>query len=109
MKRLLAAFLSAVFLLVCAGCGSVFVSARWNGGITQSTSGLVVFVDFTNVSNNGTFASVTWVTLQKNGTSNIIPFCGDQRSQFPVNQFVNASFTPGQPCDEIVNVAISPH
>jgi hypothetical protein len=109
MKRLLAAFLSTVPLLVCAGCGSVFVSARWNGGITQNTSGLVVFVDFNNVSDNGTFAFVTWVTLQKNGTSNIIPFCGDQRSQFPVNRFVNTSFTPGQTCNQIVNVATGPH
>jgi len=109
MKRILAAFLSAVPLLACVGCGGVFVSALWNGGITQSASGLVVFVDFSNGSNNGTFVFVTWVTLQQNGTSTTVPFCGDQRSQFPVSQFVNASFTPGQPCNQIVNVAIGPH
>jgi hypothetical protein len=109
MKRLLAAFLSALLLLGCAGCGNLFVSARWNGGINQSTTGLVVLVDFSSFFNNGTFVVITWVTLQKNGTSTtILPFCGDQRSQFPVNQFVNASFTPGQPCNQIVNVATGP-
>jgi hypothetical protein len=31
-------------------------------------------------------------------------FCGDQRSQFPMNTFLQANFTPGQPCSNLIIV-----
>jgi hypothetical protein len=34
-------------------------------------------------------------------------FCGDQRSQFPMNQIVRASFTPGATCAAIIEIVIT--
>jgi hypothetical protein len=109
MKRFLAVFLSAILSLGCAACGYTFVGASWNGGGTQNTSGLIVIVHFSSVPNQGTFVAVTFVTLLQNGSATTFPFCGDQSSQFPMNQFVSATFMPGQPCNQIVTVVIGPH
>jgi len=110
MKRLVVLLLSVVLLMVCTGCGSVFVAAAWNGGgITQSANGFVLIVQFSSVSSNGGFIFVTFVTFQQSGGSSTIPFCGDQRNQFPMDQNVTANFTPGQTCNQIVSVVVSPH
>lgn len=109
MKRFLALFLSASLFPVSAGCGYTFVGAFWNGGATQNTSGLIVVVHYSSVPNQGALVPVTFVTLSQNGSSTTFPFCGDQSSQFPMDQFVSATFMPGQPCNQIVNVVISPH
>ena len=110
MKRLLVLLLCLVLFTYCTGCGGVFVAAAWNGGgITQSANGLVVIVQFSSVSSSGGFIFVTFVTFDQNGTSASVPFCGDQRNQFPMDQNVTVNFNPGQPCNQIVSVTVSPH
>jgi len=110
MKRLICFLLCAILLASCVGCGNVFIAAAWNGGgISQSANGLVVIVQFSSVSSNGGFILVTFVTFEQNGTNTNFPFCGDQRNQFPMNQNVTVNFNPGQPCNQIVSVVVSPH
>lgn len=84
------------------GCGNVFVGGAVN---LQTMSGTVSIVRLTIVSDNGgASVQVTAVTLLTNDMSSSATFCGDQRSQFPMNQFVKASFTFGQPCSTLVTI-----
>jgi hypothetical protein len=97
--------LSLLLLLTCiasTGCGYVAVSGAINPN-TQMVAGLVSIVQFQYV--NGS-ASVTVVTLVGSGTAQTLSFCGDQRPQFPVNQFVNASFERGSSCNTLVAVSL---
>jgi hypothetical protein len=101
MARLPALFLLLLALLVSAGCGYVAVFGAINPG-TQTVIGVVTIVQFQYV--NGS-ASVTVVTLADNGAAQTLPFCGDQRPFFPMNQAVRASFTPGNNCNTLVAVS----
>jgi hypothetical protein len=93
-------------LLLIPGCGNVFVSGFTNFG-AQTVSGFVSVVQFTIVVNgNNVSTQVTVVTFTNNFTSSTMSFCGDQRTQFPLNDFAQATFMPGQPCADLVNVAI---
>jgi hypothetical protein len=93
-------------LLLLPGCGNVFVSGFTNFG-AQSVSGFVSIVQVTVVINgNNVSTQVTIVTFLNNFTNSTVSFCGDQHTQFPVNDFVQASFMPGQPCASLLNVAI---
>ena len=79
-------------------------------GIMQTASGFVSVVQVTNMPDgNGTFIDVTLITFLLNGNATTMTFCGDQRNQFPIHQFVRANFTPGQPCADIVTVVIGFH
>ena len=49
---------------------------------------------------------VTFVTFLQFGVSSTVAFCGDQRSQFPMQQTVRADFNPGQTCASIVTIVI---
>jgi hypothetical protein len=100
----LACLLSLVLFL--PGCSNVFVRAQWSGD-NQTVSGMVSVVQLTLlVDSNNVSTQVTIVTLVDNlGTSNF-SFCGDQRNQFPPDRFAQATFTPGQPCSNLVNVVI---
>ena len=98
------ACLLALSLLIPA-CGNVFVRGFWNGG-TQTVSGFVSIVQLTIVFNGNGSTQVTVVTLSNNFNSSTLSFCGDQRTQFPLNQFVQANFLPGQPCANLSTVAI---
>jgi len=93
-------------LLLIAGCGNVFVRGSWNGG-TQTMSGVVSVVQFTVVVNgNHVSTQITGVTFTNNFGSSTVSFCGDQRTQFPLNDFAQATFLPGQPCADLFNVVI---
>ena len=102
MVRLLSLFV----LLACIlsiGCGYVAVSGAINPN-TQMVAGLVSIVQFQFV--NGS-ASVTVVTLVGSGTAQTMSFCGDQRPQFPMNQFVHARFQHGTTCNTLVAVSLN--
>jgi hypothetical protein len=110
MERLLAVLLSCVLLVGSAGCGKIFVRGALGGsGIVQTATGFVSVVQFTDVSGNGTLIDVTLVTFLQNGSSTTLTFCGDQRTQFPMNAFVTANFTPGQPCAEVLTIIVGFH
>jgi hypothetical protein len=103
VKRLLSAFLVVSVLLLCSSCGNVFV----RGAINFSTvSGLVSIVQLTTVIDDGSSVLVTFVTFLQQGTSTTMGFCGDQTSQFPLNQMVTTNFNPGQPCATLIVVII---
>ncbi|MFY9558924.1 MAG: hypothetical protein WAQ52_01700 [Terriglobales bacterium] len=100
----LACLLSLV--LLSSGCGNVFVRANWNGG-NQTVSGVVSLVQLTVViDNHNVSTQVTVVTLLDNLGASNFSFCGDQRSQFPVDRFAQATFAPGQPCSTLLAVVI---
>jgi hypothetical protein len=102
MRRLAAVLLLLFFLVGCSGVTSFH--AFFNPGLA-STSGVVSIVHFTVISGSGgTFINVTIVTLVENGFANTNTFCGDVRSLFPMNTFVNVSFNPGPPCGTVVQV-----
>jgi len=46
------------------------------------------------------------VTLITGGLASTSSFCGDQRSQFPMNATVQASFTKTPNCLSLVNVIV---
>jgi hypothetical protein len=104
VKRLLSVLVvSALFLSLC-GCGSQFFV---RGALSTTTvSGTVSVVQFSSIENGGTSLTVTLVTFLQGGTSNGVTFCGDQRGQFPMNRFVNATFTPGPLCGTVVQIVI---
>jgi hypothetical protein len=91
--------------LVIDGCGNAFVSGSWSGG-TQMVRGLVSIVQFTTVANGDVSTPVTAVTFTSNFATSSEPFCGDQRARFPLNNFVEATFMPGQPCSNLFTVVI---
>lgn len=101
------ACLLALALLI-SGCGNVFVRGSWNGG-TQTVSGIVSIVQLTVVVDGNVSTQVTVVTFTQNFGSSTVSFCGDQRTQFPLNDFVQATFAPGQPCSDLFNVVIRVH
>jgi hypothetical protein len=103
VKRLLSASLVVALLLLGPGCGNVFV----RGAINFSTiSGFVSIVQLTTVIDDGSSVLVTFVTFLQQGTSTTMGFCGDQTSQFPLNQMVTTNFNPGQPCATLIVVII---
>jgi hypothetical protein len=93
-------------ILLIDGCGNVFVRGSWNGA--QTVSGIVSLVQFTVVVNGDNVSTqVTVVTFTNNFAGSTIPFCGDQRTRFPLNNFAQATFRPGQPCSDLFNVVIT--
>jgi hypothetical protein len=107
LKRLLSALLAVCLVLVGAGCGNIFVNGAVLNG-TSSVSGLVSVVQLTAIiGGNGTTVQVTFVTFLRDGAASTIGFCGDERSRFPVQQTIQANFTPGQTCASIVKIVIT--
>src|SRR5262245_48522805 len=98
---------SLLFLvLLTTACGNVFVRANWGGG-TQTASGFISIVQLTVVvDDHGVSTQITVVTLFNDPASSTFSFCGDQRSQFPPNQFAQATFTPGTSCSTLLQVTI---
>lgn len=83
-----------------------FVPGSRNGG-TQTVSGFVSVVQLTVViSGDNVSTQVTVVTLTNHFSSSTVSLCGDQRTQFPLNEFVQANFLPGQLCSDLFNVVI---
>jgi hypothetical protein len=95
-----------VLTLLIPGCGDVFVSGSWHSGARTAT-GFVSIVQFTVVFDGNVSTQVTLVTLANNFVSTTETFCGDQRTQFPLNDFVQATFMPGQPCSNLFTVVIT--
>jgi hypothetical protein len=104
MKRLLAALLVVFLFGALLGCGSTFLV---RGALNASTiSGTVSIVQLTTLVDHGTLITVTLVTFQQGGSASSMNFCGDQRSQFPVDRFVNATFNPGPSCATVIQIVI---
>ena len=99
------------FLLICLvltvpGCGNIFIRGAPPAGFS-SVSGSVSVVQLSAIiAGNGTTVQVTFVTFLQAGASSTVAFCGDQRSQFPMQQAVRADFNPGQPCARIITIVI---
>ena len=105
MKRLLSVVLIACLTLACSGCGNVEINGAIQPG--SSITGLISVIQLTSViGGNGTTVLVTFVTFLAGGSSTTIGFCGDLTSQFPLNQTVQANFTPGQTCAVIIVIII---
>lgn len=105
MKHLLSLTLGFALLAAWCGCGSKFFI---RGAINTGTvSGTVSVVELSIVSDNGASVTVTQVTFLASGMPTSMNFCGDQRSLFPLDQFVKASFTPAPACATIVQVTVA--
>jgi hypothetical protein len=88
--------------LLLTSCGQVFVSAFSHPGSSTVFIGTVSIVQITVIDGN---VLVTFVTLINGGVGNGFTFCGDQSNQFPIDQLVSATFTPGTPCATIIQVS----
>jgi len=102
MKRLPGVLFVFVLLVLSSACGDIFVRGALTPGI-ESASGLVSIVQFSATSGQ---ASVTLVTLVQSGMANTLSFCGDQRTRFPMDQFVRVNFTPGTLCASVILIVI---
>lgn len=104
MKRLLAALLVVILAASLTGCGSTFLV---RGALNASTiSGTISIVQLTTVVDHGTLITVTLVTFLQSGSASSMNFCGDQRTRFPIDEFVNARFTPGPACATVIQIVI---
>lgn len=106
MKRLFYLSLVACLTTTFTACGNVFVRGALPGGISTISGSVSVVQLSATVGENGTTVQITFVTLLQGGTSSTIGFCGDQRSQFPMQQTVRAEFSPGRTCASIVTIVI---
>jgi len=105
MRLLLVPILMASLLL--AGCSQFFVGFVSNpGGSAVGITGMITTVAIGFVDNSqGAQVSVTAVSFgNTGGTTTTINFCGDKRSQFPVNQVVRADFKAGIYCSTLIAV-----
>lgn len=106
MKGLFCLFLVAWLVTTLSACGNVFVRGALPGELS-TVSGSVSVVQLSAViGENGTTVQITLVTLLQAGTSSTIGFCGDHRSQFPMQQTVRAEFNPRRTCASIVTIVI---
>jgi hypothetical protein len=107
VKHFLSFLLATCWVVTLAGCGNIFIRGAINPG-SSSVSGTVSVVQLSVViGDGGSMVDVTFVTFLQDGTSSTIGFCGDERSRFPVEQSIRASFTPGQTCASIVTIVIT--
>ena len=107
MKRLLPALLIACLALVCSSCGNVDINGAINPG-SSTITGFVGVVQLSSViGGNGNSVTVTFVTFLSGGSSTTVGFCGDQTTQFPLNQTMQVNFTPGQTCAAIIVIIIN--
>ena len=99
-------FLALLTSLLLTGCGGIFVGFVSNPQISPSSvSGIVIVVHLETSSDvNGNSITFTAVTFSNGGLSSNVNFCGDQRSQFPLNRSVRADFNPGTVCANLVVV-----
>ncbi len=89
-------------VLLLSSCGNFTFRGAINTN-SQTASGLVSFVNLTFVNGD---VQVTIVTLQNSIGSSNFTFCGNQTSQFPMNNQVQATFTTAQPCSNLLHVVI---
>lgn len=104
MRRCVAASLALALFGACLGCGAVNVT--FTSKFSQA-SGYVSVVHLTVVDNgDGTSTTITAVTLLSSGAATTHNFCGNVVSQFPVNSWVTARFTPGTACGTLISVTL---
>jgi hypothetical protein len=104
MRALLPALLALPLAL--AGCDSSFRFTS-NPGFPTTVTGTVIAVQFESSHDpNGVLNTFTAVTLQSVNTTNTFNFCGDQRSQFSLNQEVRVDFNSGVSCATLVVVVV---
>lgn len=98
-------YVALVLLLACSAvscAGGAFFISSSNGDVSFATiSGTVSVVQLTVVDGD---VQVTIVTLISGGFGNINNFCGNVVTQFPMQTFVTVHFTPGTPCNRVVQV-----
>ena len=106
--NLIISLLGLCFL--CASCGgSFFIGFVSNPVGTQSISGTVSTVTFGFIQDvTGTRIDFTGVTFVNPGTITTINFCGDQRSKFRINSSVQATFSIGLFCSNLISIATKP-
>ena len=105
MNRLLVFALLAAGLVTFCGCGTNF---RVSGAINpQFITGTVSSAQVLVVTDGGVLITVTLVTFEQQGIASSMNFCGNQTSQFVPGDFVEASFTPGQPCASVLQIIIN--
>jgi len=99
-------FLALLTSLLLTGCGGIFVGFVSNPQISPSSvSGIVIVVHLETTNDvNGNSITFTAVTFSNGGLSSNVNFCGDHRSQFPLNRSVRADFNPGTVCSNLVVV-----
>jgi hypothetical protein len=97
--------IAVILSLLLSGCGgSTTIGFISNPGAATAT-GVVSIVHLSIIGGpGGTSVTVTAVTLIDAGNASDFNFCGDHVNQFPMNQSVTATFTPGSNCGTIVSV-----
>jgi hypothetical protein len=88
-------------------CGQVFVGFVSNPGNPGRISGTITAVQVGFLNNGaGTWVTVTFVTFLNGSRLTSVNFCGDQRSQFPINTFAQVEFNMGISCSTLITVSI---
>ena len=96
-----------VLCVLLGGCSGFFVGFVSNQTGTVHVTGTVTIVQFGFVQDpTGLLINVTTVTFLDSANAVTINFCGDQRSQFPINRFVRADFNTGLTCSSLVAVVV---
>ena len=95
MKRLLSVLLVVCLVVICGGCGNIFIRGALRPGFSTISGSVSIAQLGTMIGGNGTTVQVTLVTFLQNGTLSTIGFCGDQLSRFPIDQMVRTDFTLG--------------
>jgi hypothetical protein len=100
----LALVLILMVSLPLAGCSQFFVGFVSNpGGSAVVITGMITTVGIGFVDNSqGTQVTFTAVSFGNTEGVTTINFCGDKRSQFPVNQVVRADFQAGLYCSTLI-------
>jgi hypothetical protein len=106
VKRLLSVLLVVCLVVVCGGCGNIFIRGALQPGFSTISGSVSIVQLSTLIGGDGTTVQVTFVTFLQNGTSSTIGFCGDQSGQFLIDHMVRTDFTVGQPCNSIIVVVI---
>ena len=93
--------------LMLAGCSGFFVGFVSNPGGMRSLSGTVSIVNLGFIQDPmGAKVTLTAVTFINPETTVTINFCGDQRSQFPLNRPVRVDFNSGFQCATLGAVVV---
>ena len=94
MRRLLSLIVIVLLITTLIGCGSMFFVGGVINPDGSTIIGSVCMVQLSNVIDlDGSVVEVTFVTFLQSGISSTMTFCGDQRSQFPMDQTVQSELS----------------
>ena len=90
------------------GCGQFFFGFVSNpGGTGLHITGTISTVQRGFYDDrHGLSGDFTAVTFVNSGAATTINFCGDQRSQFPIDHIVHADFNTGIYCSTLIAVTV---